>query len=36
MFVAGYAPSGSCLEEKRDFWWKVDEVLNGFGREVKV
>ena len=36
VFVAGYAPSGSCSEEKRDFWWKVDEVLNGFGREVKV
>ena len=36
VFVVGYAPSGSCSEEKRDFWWKIDEVLNGFGREVKV
>ena len=36
VFVVGYAPCGSCSEEKRDFWWKVDEVLNGFGREVKV
>ena len=34
--MVGYAPSGSCSEEKRDFWWKVDEVLNDFGREVKV
>ena len=36
MWLGGYAPSGSCSEEKRDFWWKVEEVLNEFGREVKV
>ena len=36
VFVVGYAVCGSCSEEKRDFWWNVDEVLNGFGREVKV
>ena len=34
--MVGYAQCGSCSEEKRNFWRKVDEVLNGFGREVKV